>query len=180
MQSDLERLKKMKQIIKNKVYNTNTAKKMGTFRELEDSGDFNYYEVSLYRKKTGEFFLHTYGEPKNKYRKIAGYSDLARIIPLTYDEAKVWAEIALTAEQYESIFFGVVDEYTEAEALTVQIPTALAVQLKRRTDKSGQLIKEAVAEALEQWLNTPDQNRNAELVDDDEQTDGTERKERKE
>ena len=142
----------MKKIIKNRVYDTNTAKKMGTFRELEGSGDFDYYEVSLYRKKTGEFFLHTYGGPKNKYRKIAGYSDWARIIPLAYDEAREWAETALTEEQYKSIFFGVVDEGTEMEALTVRLPTALVTQLKRRTDKTGQMIKEAVAEALRQWL----------------------------
>ena len=147
----------MRKIIKNKVFDTNTAKKMGTFRDSEDSGDFDYYEVSLYRKKTGEFFLHTYYGPKSKYRKITGYSDWARIIPLTYDEAREWAETALTEEQYKSIFLGVVDEGTEMEALTVQIPTALAIQLKRQTDKSGQLIKDAVAEALQQWLNTPGQ-----------------------
>lgn len=141
----------MRKIIENKVYDTDTAKKMGTFR-TKTSGDFDYYKVSLYRKKTGEFFLHTYGEFKNKYSKITGYSDWTKIIPLTYDEAQEWAETALTDEQYDSIFLGVVDKYTETEALTVQLPTALAIQLKRQTDKSGQLIKEAVAEALQQWL----------------------------
>ena len=142
----------MKKILKNKVYDTETARKMGTFRELEGSGDLDYYEVSLYRKKTGEFFLYTYGGPKNKYREIMGYSDWGRIIPLTYDEAQKWAETALTEEQYESIFFGVANEDTGTEALTVRLPTALVTQLKRRTDKSGQMIKEAVAEALQQWL----------------------------
>lgn len=132
----------MRRIIRNKVYDTYTAKKMGTFRDPEGNGDFDYYEVSLYRKKTGEFFLHTYGGPNSQ----------ESIMPLTYDKAQEWAEIALAEEQYKSIFFGVVDEETEAEALTVQLPTAIATQLKRRTDKSDQLIKEAVAEALRQWL----------------------------
>lgn len=143
----------MRQIIKSKVYDTNTAKKMGTFRDLEGSGDFDYYEVSLYRKKTGEFFLHTWSEPKSQYCEITGCSNWARIIPLTYDEAQKWAETALTEEQYKNIFFGAVDEDTEMEALTVQLPTAIVIQLRRRTDKSGQLIKKAVAEALQQWLN---------------------------
>ena len=137
----------MRQIIKNKVYDTNTAKKIGSYRNPKDSNDSVYYEETLYRKKTGEFFLHTYD------RKITSYSDWARIIPLTYDEAQEWAEIALTEEQYKSIFLGVVDEGTEMEALTVQLPTVIVTKLKRRTDKSGQLIKEAVAEALRQWLN---------------------------
>jgi hypothetical protein len=147
-----ERLKEMRKIIKSKVYDTNTAKKMGTFRDLEGSSGFDHYEVSLYRKKTGEFFLHTCSSPKSQYHEITGYSDGARIIPLTYDEAQKWAETALTKEQYKNIFFGAIDEGTEMEALTVQLPAAIVIQLRRQTDKSGQLIKEAVAEALRQWL----------------------------
>ena len=154
----------MKKIIKNKVYDTSTAREMGTCRNLFD------YEESLYRKKTGEFFLHTSGGP---------YSQES-IMPLTYDKAQEWAAIALTEEQYEGIFFGAVEEDTETEALTVRLPTALVIQVKRRTDKSGQMIKEAVAEALQQWLNTPDQNWDVESVDDKEQTGGTERKGREE
>lgn len=127
----------MRRIIKNKVYDTSTAKKMGTYRGL-----FGDYE-SLYRKKTGEFFLHAYGGPNSK----------ESIMLLTYDKAQEWAGAALTEEQYEVIFFGAVDEgVTETEALTVQLPTAILIQLRRQTDKSGQLIKEAVAEALRQWL----------------------------
>ena len=132
----------MRRIIKNKVYDTSTARKMGTYRNPKDSGIFYYYEYTLYRKKTGEFFLHACGR-SNSHESI---------MPLTYDEAQEWAGTSLTEEQYERIFFGVVDEYTETEALTVQIPTVLLIQLRRQTDKSGQLIKEAVAEALRQWL----------------------------
>ena len=137
----------MRRIIRNKVYDTSTARKMGTYRNPEDSGIFYYYEYTLYRKKTGEFFLHACGR-SNSHESI---------MPLTYDEAQEWAEELLTEEQYKGIFFGVVDEGTEIEALTVKLPTAIVIQRKRRTDKSGQMIKEAVAEALQQWLNTPDQ-----------------------
>lgn len=133
----------MRRIIKNKVYDTSTARKMGAYRNPEGNGIFYYYEYTLYRKKTGEFFLHACGR-SNSHESI---------MPLTYDEAQEWAEELLTEEQYKGIFFGVVDEETETEALTAQLPTAIVTQLKRRTDKSGQLIKEAVAEALQQWLN---------------------------
>ena len=127
----------MRRIIKNKVYDTSTAKKIGTYRGL-----FDNYE-SLYRKKTGEFFLHAYG----------GQNSKELITPLTYDKAQEWAGTSLTEEQYEVIFFGAVDEgVTETEALTVQLPTAILIRLRRQTDRSGQLIKEAVAEALRQWL----------------------------
>lgn len=144
----------MKQIIKNKVYDTSTAREMGTYKNLEASGTSEYYEETLYRKKTGEYFIYAYGGPESKYRKITGYSNWTSqglIMPLTYDEAQKWAKIALTEEQYEGIF-GITDEGTETEALTVRLPKALVIQLKRRTDKTGQMIKEAVAEALRQWL----------------------------
>ena len=98
----------MRRIISNKVYDTSTARKMGTYRNPKDSGIFYYYEYTLYRKKTGEFFLHACGR-SNSHESI---------MPLTYDEAQEWAEELLTEEQYKGIFFGVVDEvvaYTEVD-----------------------------------------------------------------
>ena len=132
----------MRRIIKNKVYDTSTAQEMGTYKNPEGNGNFYGYEYTLYRKKTGEFFVHACGGPDSQ----------ESIIPFAYDEAQEWAKELLTEEQYKDIFFGVADENADTEALTVQLPTPLVIQLKRRTDKSGRLIKEAVAEALQQWL----------------------------
>ena len=72
----------MRRIIRNKVYDTSTAQKMGTYRNLEDSNDSVYYEETLYRKKTGEFFLYTYSEPNSQ----------VSIAPLTEDEAQEWTD----------------------------------------------------------------------------------------
>lgn len=49
----------MKKIIDGKMYNTETAKECGTWDNCEYG--FNRVEETLYRKKTGEFFIHGEG-----------------------------------------------------------------------------------------------------------------------
>ncbi len=92
----------MKKIISGKKYDTETATKIGTQdnidgRNILACNDFNYRESTLYRKKTGEFFLHYDGGGNTPYRGGA-------IEPVTEDEAKRWSEKHLTVEEYEAVF----------------------------------------------------------------------------
>lgn len=75
------------------------------------SRDFSFWEEELYKKKTGEFFLHGTGGPMSKYREyICGaYTEGEKITPLTEDEARQWAEHRLDGFEYEEIF-GEVEE----------------------------------------------------------------------
>ena len=57
----------MKRIIKNKVYDTNTAHYRG-----------NYKNETLYQKRTGEYFLFN--------------TETAAINPMNYNEASEWAQ----------------------------------------------------------------------------------------
>ena len=50
----------MRKIINKKMYNTNTAVEIASCSNDASTSDFDYYEETLYKKKTGEFFL--YGE----------------------------------------------------------------------------------------------------------------------
>ena len=58
----------------------------------------------LYRKKTGEYFLHSDGGPNSKYMHEKGntYYGGERIIPLDEEEAKDWTE-EYAPEDYEDI-----------------------------------------------------------------------------
>ena len=47
----------MKKIINSKKYDTKTAKEIGIYCASLSVSDFGYFEETLYRKKTGEFFL---------------------------------------------------------------------------------------------------------------------------
>lgn len=101
----------MKKIINGRKYDTDTAKEMGFSTNGYGVRDFNYYRETLYRKITGEFFLYGIGNAASRYavRCGSGWSGGERITPFTLDEAKVWAEKHLDAEEYEEIF-GEVEE----------------------------------------------------------------------
>lgn len=101
----------MKAIIKGRKYNTDTARLVA--RDSNDLGwrDYRYYIESLYRKKTGEFFLYGEGGPASKYRVRNGdcWDTGEQIIPLTNEKAREWIEQNCSVETYEELF-GEVEE----------------------------------------------------------------------
>lgn len=102
----------MKKVIKGKMYDTDTAKKVAEYSASCGRGDFYYYEEELYRKKTGEYFLYGDGNAASKYSKRCGQNEWCgseAIIPLTEKEAKEWAEEHLDGDEYCGIF-GVPEE----------------------------------------------------------------------
>ena len=112
----------MKKIIKGKVYDTDTAKRL-------TSGN---YTEGLYRKKTGEFFLHEWGK---------------NIKPITYEQAQKWSEENLDRDEYCAIF-GEPDESGEAVMLGLNVSAAAAAKLKNEAAKLG--IPQG--KLLEQWI----------------------------
>lgn len=96
----------MKRIIRNKVYDTATAQKLGDWCNGHYTSDFRYCAETLYRKRTGEYFIHGEGHAMSKYASHSGDSSGwgEKIIPLSYEEAQKWAEEHLDADDYISIF----------------------------------------------------------------------------
>lgn len=100
----------MKKIINGKKYDTETAQMLGEYDNCRRS--FDYKCETLYRKKTGEFFLYGEGGANTEYSKVCGDNSWCggeRIIPLTVENAKKWAETHMTGDEYEKIF-GEVEE----------------------------------------------------------------------
>ncbi len=106
----------MKKIVYGKKYDTETATVIGkwtcdTGGRAED--DFHYFEQTLYRKKTGEYFLFAEGMRRTDYDWNllcpegwgAGYN----ITPMTEGVAKDWVMEHLDCDVYESIW-GEVEE----------------------------------------------------------------------
>ena len=96
----------MKKIIYNKVYDTDTAQKMGS-DNYGKCGDPDWWNEELYRKKTGEFFLYGEGGANSQYAKrlyANNWAESANIIPLTYKRAQEWAAEHLSANEYTKIF----------------------------------------------------------------------------
>lgn len=102
----------MKKIIKGKKYDTETAKQVGRWSNTFDWYDFGYCSESLYKKKTGEYFIFGEGGPMSRYSVSTGTNSRSggfQIIPVSEEEAKEWAEDHLDADNYEKIF-GEVEE----------------------------------------------------------------------
>ena len=101
----------MKKIIDGKMYNTETAARIGCWSNGCYQSDFNYYSEDLYKKKTGEYFLHKEGGALSCMAEYSGsgYSSGESIKQMHESSAKVWCMSKLDADEYESIF-GAVEE----------------------------------------------------------------------
>ncbi len=129
----------MKKIISGKVYDTDTARELGSWANAGHWGDFGHMEETLYRKKTGEFFLHGEGGPATKYAEAVGqneWSGGARIMPMTFSEARDWSEKHLEADVFEPIF-GEVSEDESRIQVCYSLSTATVETIKRKAAELG-------------------------------------------
>lgn len=96
----------MEKVINGKRYNTSTAILVYKWRNGRPSNDFGWCQESLYRKRTGEYFLFGEGGPFTEYAEEtwAGTAYGEKIIPLSKTSAKKWAEEYMNADEFEKEF----------------------------------------------------------------------------
>lgn len=134
----------MKKIIKGRRYDTETAKKIGSYSVGEG---LDHIEETMYRKSTGEFFLYGCGGARTQYAQpieTGGWSSGERIMPMVYADAQKWAEEHLTADEYETVFGAVEDDGTKT-TLLLSLTAAQAEQIKRNVQKDG-------ADSISAWI----------------------------
>ena len=91
----------MKKIIGGKLYDTETAIRIGECNNGEMPTSFHYQSETLYRKKNGEFFLLIDGVPE----KSSGYYiTTCKIEKINLEHAKEWCELNLSGEEYMDVF----------------------------------------------------------------------------
>lgn len=144
----------MRKILKNKVYDTETAKLCGEYSNGYSYSDFNHMREELYLKKTGEFFIYGTGGALSKYSQSygdsMGYGE--KITPVSYEKAQEWAEDHLEAKDYEAIF-GEVSEDDEGEVgMHVAIPKVLYDKISQERLQKGKQMKDIVIQALEDYF----------------------------
>lgn len=84
----------MKKVIDKKIYDTETAKKIGDFHNMIDRSNFKHCEEELYVTEKGNYFLYGTGGPLSKYSVPTGNgkSGSSDIEALTEEEAIDWCE----------------------------------------------------------------------------------------
>ena len=114
----------MKTVIKNRLYDTDTAKIVGRHTPPDE-----IFTEALYRKQNGEYFLH---------REFPDRKD--KIIPLSYDEAKIWGEMSLCGLDYNKAFLGTV----QSSVVKVTLSAEARKLLENEQSKSGKTYNEII------------------------------------
>lgn len=140
----------MKKIINGKVYDTETAQEVGAWDNNMSHRDVCWCSETLYRKKTGEYFIHGKGGPASRYAEAVGSNGWRfgeRIMPLTYKWATEWAEKHLDCDEYEQIFGKVTEDETRKTAAYSLSVTAIEV-LRRMAQAQGRPASEILDELI--------------------------------
>ena len=143
----------MKKIINGRVYDTEKAKELGTYANYGSWRDFSHLEETLYRKKTGEYFLYGVGGPRSPYAEhtVNGWGSGDAIRPLTFEDARKWAEEKLSAGEYES-FFGEVSEDETDCLISAIIKASNRERIRRAVEQSGKTIGAILDELIDKNL----------------------------
>jgi hypothetical protein len=128
----------MKKIINGRLYDTETAKELGGDR-YSNRRNFHHWAETLYKKRTGEFFIYGEGGPLSKYAEAVGLNEWSggeRIMPLSYAEAQEWAENHLSGDEYIDIF-GEPEEDDTKQKITLSLSAAAIAKAKQEAAKAG-------------------------------------------
>lgn len=142
----------MKKYINGKVYDTETAREIGSASHYGKS-DYKWYEETLYRKKTGEYFLYGEGHAASPYRERCGdmWGPGSAIKPLKFDEARDWVEENLSGDEYEAIFGAISEDGTDC-LISAVVKSSSRDKLRRAAEKTGKTISQIVDELIEEKL----------------------------
>lgn len=139
----------MKKIINGRLYNTETAKKLAEYQSSCPCSDFEYFEETLYQKRTGEYFLAGRGNALSKYSEVyAGASHSGeRITPISYAQAQQWAESRLDADTYIKLF-GEPEEDDTKQTVTYSLSASAVQKAKREASERGISISEFIEQLI--------------------------------
>ena len=139
----------MKKVIEGKLYNTETAQELGYVEPAGyNSSDFNYFRETLYRTKSGKYFLHGEGHGNSRYGEwhgnTGGWGE--KIRPYTQEDAREWAEKNLTADEYAKAF-ETPEEASDTKAiLNISVSAELKSRLIRMREETGKSISQLIEE----------------------------------
>lgn len=139
----------MIKVIGGKKYSTDTAKRLGRCYGGANNNDVDYWSETLYRTKSGNYFLHGEGGPLTRYATVNGNNSGwgERIIPMAYDQAVKWAEDNLDGEGYIAAFGNPDDDTRTTISISAEAKRKLD-EIQSRTGKQQiQIVEELILKA---------------------------------
>lgn len=140
----------MKKVIDGSLYNTATAKEIGS-RSYGNYGDFSHFSETLYKTKAGKYFLYGEGGPMSKYSRSVGNNEWSggeHIEPLTPEAARKWAEEHLTAEEYIAEFGEPEEASDDKVPLNLTILASTKAKLEKMKSETGKSISAIIDELV--------------------------------
>jgi hypothetical protein len=140
----------MKKVINGSLYNTDTANCIGSWSNNLPYNDFGWCEESLYRTKSGKYFLHGEGGAMSIYCVHSGNSTSGgeMIKPLSLPEASQWAEECLSGEEYIAEFHAVGEDGTDLYDMHIQLPREAKERLDEMKERSGKAYVQIITELI--------------------------------
>lgn len=145
----------MKKIINGRKYDTATAREVAEWTGDFSRRDFRWTHEVLYQKRTGEYFIYGEGGPESKYAVAYGDGGCQggrRIVPLSYESARSWAEENLSPDDYEAEF-GECSEDGSTSPIMLNLPTSARAALDREASRTGRS-RAAIVAALIEGMDT--------------------------
>lgn len=137
----------MKKVIDGKRYDTDTAQLLAEWETPDEyPGDLHYVCERLYRKRTGEYFIHGQGGASTRYARSTGpgsWGSGELIDPMPEEKARKWAEEHLGGDEVEAIF-----EIPE-EPTQIRVDGATYAKIKAESARTGESLGAVVARAAE-------------------------------
>lgn len=140
----------MYKVLNGRRYNTQTAKRLGTHGDYLP-GDVNSSQETLYRTKSGEYFIHGEGGANTRYAKAAGgggWTDGEHIAPISAENARQWVQEHLSGDDYDRIFgdAGIVD------AFSIRVSKEMRAKIEKKAKKESTSMSKIVNDALEKYF----------------------------
>lgn len=140
----------MNKIIRGKKYSTETATYIGEHEDGLPDIESTYLKEVLYRKKTGEYFIHGVGGADTQYAQFKNGEPVAgeTIEPISFEYAKTWAERYLSGDEFEAVF-GEVSEDGSTVLVSFSISAKAKQKLAQKSSETGKTQSSIVEELIE-------------------------------
>lgn len=139
----------MRKVIKGAVCDTETATRLGACGHDITNRLYRWTET-LYRTKSGRYFIHGEGGPGSRYAKAEDDGHWKRgeqIDIITKEAAEKWAEEHLSGDEYEAAF-GLPDEVPK---ITIELTPENRRKLDDIRAANGMKFVDIINDAIEQY-----------------------------